>query len=205
MSPFAEPLSGEVIVYQAPDGEVPVDVRLERESVWLSLTQIAELFGRDKSVISRHVRNVFASGELDREAVVAKKATTAADGKTYQVEFFNHDAILSVGSRVNSKLGTQFRMWATRTLREHLLRGFTLNERRLLERGLGDIEQTVAGVTVEPRASRWRRTVLPARLSIGRPRTFRLAEPKPCDWPNRKVTIAACPTSPSTRATPSRV
>ena len=134
---------GEVVVYEAPDGEVRVDVRLERETVWLSLSQMAELFGRDKSVVSRHLRNVFASGELKREAVVAKNATTGADGKTYQVEYFNLDAILSVGYRVNSKRGTQFRIWTTRTLRDHLLRGYTLNERRLAERGIGEVEQAV--------------------------------------------------------------
>ena len=134
---------GEVVVYEAPDGTIRVDVRVEGETVWLSLTQVAELFGRDKSVVSRHLRNVFSSGELEREAVVAKNATTAADGKTYQVEFFNLDAILSVGYRVNSKRGTQFRIWATRTLSEHLLRGYTLNEGRLAKRGLSEIEQAV--------------------------------------------------------------
>ncbi len=94
---------------------------------------MAELFSRDKSVVSRHLRNVFSSGELERGAVAAKTATTASDGKTYQVEYFNPDAILSVGFRVNSKRGTQFRIWATQTLRDHLLRGFTLDERRLRE------------------------------------------------------------------------
>ncbi|NOT31406.1 MAG: hypothetical protein HOP15_13245 [Planctomycetes bacterium] len=144
MSAPTEPFNGEVIVYEAPDGEVRVDVRLERETVWLSLDQIAELFGRDKSVISRHLRNVFSSGELERQAVVAKTATTSADGKTYQVDHYNLDAILSVGYRVSSKRGTQFPIWATRTLREHLLRGYTLNERRLRERGLGEIEEAVS-------------------------------------------------------------
>jgi prophage maintenance system killer protein len=134
---------GEVVVYEDSDGEIRVDVRLERETVWLSLNQMAELFGRDKSVISRHLRNIFASAELDRPAVVAKNATTGPDGKTYQVEFFDLDAILSVGYRVNSKRGTQFRVWATRTLREHLIRGYTLNERRLRERGFAEIEQAV--------------------------------------------------------------
>ena len=124
------PPGGDIVVYETPGGEARVEVRLDRETVWLSLTQMAELFGRDKSVISRHLRNVFASGELARSAVVAKNATTAADGKTYQVEFFNLDAILSVGYRVNSKLGTQFRIWATRTLREHLVRGYTLDRQR---------------------------------------------------------------------------
>jgi hypothetical protein len=140
---ITEGASGEVVLYEAPDGQVRVDVRLERETVWLSLNQMAELFRRDKSVISRHLRNVFTSRELEREAVVAKSATTASDGKTYQVEYFNLDAILSVGYRVNSKRGTQFRIWATRTLRDHLLRGYTLNERRLREKGLGEMEQAV--------------------------------------------------------------
>lgn len=137
-------LGGEIVVYEASDGAVQVAVRLEQDTVWLSLAQIADLFDRDKSVISRHLRNVFTSGELERERVVAFFATTAADQKTYQVEYFNLDAILSVGYRVNSKRGTQFRIWATRTLREHLLVGFTLNERRLAERGLDEMEQAVA-------------------------------------------------------------
>jgi len=136
-------LGGEVALYQTPDGQVRLDVRLERETVWLSLSQMAELFGRDKSVISRHLRNVFETGELNRQAVVAKNATTAADGKTYQVEYFDLDAILSVGYRVNSKRGTQFRIWATRTLRDHLVQGYTLNERRLREKGLAEMEQAM--------------------------------------------------------------
>ncbi len=135
-------IGGEVALFEAPDGQIRLDVRLERETVWLSLNQMADLFGRDKSVISRHLRNIFAAGELDRAAVVAKNATTAADGKTYQVEYFDLDAILSVGYRVNSKRGTQFRIWATRTLRDHLVQGYTLNERRLRERGI-EMEQAV--------------------------------------------------------------
>jgi prophage maintenance system killer protein len=138
----AEP-GGEVALFVAPDGQIRLDVRLERETVWLSLGQMAELFGRDKSVISRHLRNIFETGELDRRAVVAKNATTAADGKTYQVEYFDLDAILSVGYRVNSKRGTQFRTWATRTLRDHLVQGYTLNERRLREKGLAEMEQAM--------------------------------------------------------------
>jgi prophage maintenance system killer protein len=137
---------GEVIVYEAPDGQVRVDVRLERETVWLSLNQLAELFDRDKSVISRHLRKVFESGELERAATVAKNATVQTEGGrgvAREIEFFNLDAILSVGYRVNSKRGTQFRIWATTTLREHLLRGYTLNERRLAERGLSEARQTL--------------------------------------------------------------
>jgi hypothetical protein len=118
-----------IAIYQTPSGAI--DVRLAGDTVWLSLQQVADLFDRDKSVISRHLRNVFNEGELERPSVVAKNATTAADGKTYQVEFFNLDAILSVGYRVNSREGTRFRQWATRLLRQHLTQGYTLNQQRL--------------------------------------------------------------------------
>ncbi len=124
---------GEVALYQAPDGHIVLDVRLEGETLWLSLNQMAELFDRDKSVISRHFRNIFRTRELERDSVVAFLATTAADGKTYQVEYFNLDAIISVGYRVNSKRGTQFRIWATRLLRDHIIEGYTVNQRRLTE------------------------------------------------------------------------
>jgi prophage maintenance system killer protein len=118
----------EIVIFETENGAI--DVRLERETVWLSLQQMADLFGRDKSVVSRHLRNVFNEGELERDSVVAKNATTAADGKTYQVEYYNLDAIISVGYRVNSKRGVQFRQWATKLLREHLTRGYTLNRQR---------------------------------------------------------------------------
>jgi hypothetical protein len=98
------PVGGDILVYEDPDGEVRVDVRLEHETVWLSLTQMAELFGRDKSVISRQLRNVFQSGELERQATVAKIATVRQEGGR-EIEYFNLDAILSVGYRVNSKRG----------------------------------------------------------------------------------------------------
>ena len=117
-----------IAIYQSPTGTV--DVRLDGDTVWLSLQQIADLFGRDKSVISRHLRTVFNEEELERPSVAAKNATPAADGKTYQVEIFNLDAILSVGYRVNSREGTRFRQWATRLLREHLTLGYTVNRQR---------------------------------------------------------------------------
>lgn len=150
----AETPTGEVLVYETPDGGVHVDVRLERETVWLSLTQMAELFERDKSVISRHLRNVFASGELERGATVAKNATVQREASrevTREIEFFNLDAILSVGYRVNSRRGTQFRIWATRTLREHLVRGYTINRQRFednareLEAALALVRKAAAG------------------------------------------------------------
>ena len=123
-------MSHAVQLFTAADGQVQLSVSIDKETVWLSLDQMVQLFERDKSVISRHLRNVFAEGELERKAVVAKNATTAADGKTYQVEFFNLDAILSVGYRVNSREGTRFRQWATRLLREHLTLGYTVNRQR---------------------------------------------------------------------------
>ena len=101
------------------------------ETVWLSLNQMAALFQRDKSVVSRHINNIFDEGELTRSAVVAESATTAADGKTYQVEFYNLDVIISVGYRVKSHRGTQFRIWATQRLREYLVKGFTMDDERL--------------------------------------------------------------------------
>ena len=122
---------GSVTLYQTQDGCSALDVRLNGETVWLNLNQMASLFERDKSVISRHLRNVLETKELNRDSVVAFFATTATDGKTYRVEFFNLDAILAVGYRVNSRRGTEFRIWATQILRDHLVTGYTLNEKRL--------------------------------------------------------------------------
>ncbi|WP_018948941.1 virulence protein RhuM/Fic/DOC family protein [Thioalkalivibrio sp. ALMg11] len=119
-----------IIIYEDADRAVEVRLDIDEETVWLSLGQIADVFGRDKSVISRHLKNVFERHELERDSVVAKKATTAADGKTYRVEYFNLDAIISIGYRVNSSRATRFRQWATRILREHLTRGWTLNRQR---------------------------------------------------------------------------
>jgi len=136
----------QVVIYEG--GEARVEVRVERESVWLSLQQLAELFGRDKSVISRHLKAIFASGELERDSVVAKNATTAADGKTYQVEYYNLDAIISVGYRVKSLQGTRFRQWATRVLREHLTRGFSIDRARF-ERNAAELEAALALLVAE--------------------------------------------------------
>jgi len=134
---------GEVVLYEAPDGEIRLDVRLEQDTVWLTQAQMAELFGRERSVITKHVGSVFRERELEAKSVSANFAHTAEDGKTYQVDHYNLDVVISVGYRVKSKRGTQFRIWATRTLKDHLLRGYTLNEKRLREKGLGEIEQAV--------------------------------------------------------------
>ncbi len=128
--------TGEIILYQRGDAPA-IDVRLKGETVWLSLSQIADLLGRDKSTISRHIANVFAEGELERISVVAEFATTATDGKVYQVEHFNLDIIISVGYRVKSRQGTQFRIWATQRLREYLVKGFTMDDARLKNLGGG--------------------------------------------------------------------
>ena len=129
-----EEKKGHILLYQTPDGESRIEVRLEGETVWLNLEQMAELFQRNKSTISRHIKNVFEEGELDREVVVAKYATTtqhgAIEGKlqTHQVEFYNLDMIISVGYRVHSYRGVQFRMWATKVLKEYIVKGFALND-----------------------------------------------------------------------------
>ncbi|MFC4486329.1 RhuM family protein [Tepidiphilus baoligensis] len=129
--------AAQVIIYDG--AEARVEVRLDRETVWLTQEQMAALFGRERSVITKHVRNVFAEGELAREAVCAKFAHTAADGKTYQVEYYNLDVIISVGYRVKSQQGTRFRQWATGVLREHLTRGFSLDRERF-ERNAAELE-----------------------------------------------------------------
>jgi hypothetical protein len=130
--------TSQIIIYQTEDGQTKVDVRVDKGTVWLSLNQLADLFQRDKSVISKHIKNVFTEGELEAISVVAKNATTAADGKTYQVEFFNLDVIISVGYRVKSHRGTQFRIWATKRLKEYIIKGFTLDDERLKNAGQGN-------------------------------------------------------------------
>ncbi len=135
MSELTRGSEAEFLLYQADDGRTRVEVRFDGETAWLSLGQMAELFQRDKSVISRHIKNVFDEGELARAAVVAESATTAGDGKTYQVEYFNLDVIISVGYRVKSHRGTQFRIWATQRLREYIVKGFSLDDERLKRAG----------------------------------------------------------------------
>lgn len=127
----------QVIIFKSDDGKISVNAQFDAETAWLSLDQMAELFDRDKSTISRHIKNVFAEGELQPDAVVAKSATTATDGKTYQVDYYNLDMIISVGYRVKSLRGTQFRIWATNILKEYLKKGFALNDERLKNLGGG--------------------------------------------------------------------
>lgn len=133
----------QVQIFTSADGRAHLEVALNQDTAWLSLDQMVALFDRDKSVVSRHIRNVFNEGELDQKAVVAKNATTAADGKVYQVTYYNLDVIISVGYRVKSQRGVQFRQWATRVLKDHLVQGYTLNQQRLTERGI-EFEQAVS-------------------------------------------------------------
>ena len=135
---------GEILLYQTPDGESRIEVKLKDETVWLSLDQMSELFQRNKSTISRHIRNVFDEGELDKEEVVAKFATTTRHGamegnvQRHLVDHYNLDMIISVGYRVHSFRGVQFRMWATRVLREYIVKGFAMNDDLLKRAGGGN-------------------------------------------------------------------
>ena len=126
---------GHIVIFKTEDGKISVDARFSQETVWLNLDQMSELFERDKSTISRHIKNVFEEGELERESVVADFATTAADGKNYLVAYYNLDVIISVGYRVKSLRGTQFRIWATKRLHEYMIKGFTMDDERLKHGG----------------------------------------------------------------------
>lgn len=141
----------EILIYQSEDKQTQVEVRFEAETFWLTLVQIASLFDRNKSSISRHFKSIFEQGELNQASVVAKNATTAADGKIYQVEYYNLDAIISVGYRVNSKQGTQFRQWATKRLKDYLVEGYSVNQKRLAERDM-EIHHLKAGISILHRA-----------------------------------------------------
>ncbi len=129
--------NSEITLYQTEDGRTRVQCRFENETVWLTQAQMADLFQRERSVITKHIRNVFEEGELVEEAVCANYARTAADGKTYQTLAYNLDVIISVGYRVKSLRGTQFRIWATQRLREYIVKGFTMDDERLKESGGG--------------------------------------------------------------------
>ena len=127
--------NSEILIYQTKDNETRIETRLKDETVWLNRHQLAELFNRDIKTIGKHINNVFNEGELDKKSVVAKFATTAQDEKTYQVEFYNLDVIISVGYRVKSSQGTQFRQWATKRIHEYIVKGFTMDDDRLKQEG----------------------------------------------------------------------
>ena len=122
--------NSEILIYQNLEGSIKIDVRLEDETVWLTQAQLCELFQKSKATISEHIKNVFEEGELIENSVVRKFRTTASDGKNYDTNFYNLDLIISVGYRVKSPQGTQFRIWATQRLKEYIIKGFALNDDR---------------------------------------------------------------------------
>ncbi|SNT69804.1 virulence protein RhuM/Fic/DOC family protein [Psychrobacter sp. LV10R520-6] len=134
--------NSKIEIYKLADGQSDIRVHIENDSVWLNRQQLSELFDRDVKTLGKHINNVFKEGELDKKAVVAKFATTATDGKTYQVEHYNLDVIISVGYRVKSPRGTQFRIWATQRLREYLVQGYTLNQQRF-DKNSAELQQAL--------------------------------------------------------------
>ncbi len=137
--------NSKIEIYQIDSGKTEITVRLDNDTVWLNLNQLTELFQKDKSVISRHISNIFKEKELERNSVVAKNATTASDGKIYQVDYYNLDVIISVGYRVKSQRGTQFRIWANRILKEYLIKGYSINEKKITQQAeqLKELQKSV--------------------------------------------------------------
>lgn len=139
-------LENKIAIFRNESGDIEVNVVLNDETVWLSLNQLTEVFGRDKSVISRHLRNIFKEGELEHDATVAKFATVQAEGEksvTRQIEYYNLEAIISVGYRVNSKRGVEFRRWANSILKEYLIKGYSINHQKVLDNKLMELKQVV--------------------------------------------------------------
>ncbi|MBU1164613.1 virulence RhuM family protein [Patescibacteria group bacterium] len=124
---------GEILIYKAKNGQTQIEVKLQQETIWLNQAQIASLFNIERSVITKHLRNIFKSKELNENSVCAKIAHTAPDGKNYKTNFYNLDVIISVGYRVNSRSATQFRIWATKILKDYLVKGYSLNQKKLQE------------------------------------------------------------------------
>ncbi len=150
-------MQNEIILYHPNELAEHIEVRIDEETVWLSLNQISQLFCRDKSVISRHLRNIFKDGELVFEATVAKNATVQIEaGREVrrEIEYYNLDAILSVGYRVNSKQGTQFRIWATSVLRDYLLKGYAINQRmNRIENNVENLAEKVNAISLQIQSS----------------------------------------------------
>ncbi len=139
-------LENQVAIFKNESGDIEVSVKLSNETVWLSLNQLAEVFDRDKSVISRHLSNIFKEEELEQESTVANFATVQREGVkavTRQIEYYNLDAIISVGYRVNSKRGVEFRRWASGVLKEYLIKGYSINQKKIMQKELDGLKQTV--------------------------------------------------------------
>ena len=134
---------GEIIIYKAKDGKTSLEVKLEKDTVWLSQKQMSELFDCSTDNIGLHLKNIFKSKELGENQVTEESSATATDGKKYKIKHYNLDAVISVGYRVNSIRGTQFRIWANQVLKDHLIKGYTLNPKRLPEANLKELEEAV--------------------------------------------------------------
>ena len=129
---------GDIIIYQTDDGETQIDVKFEDETIWLTQAQLCELYQTSKANVSEHIKNIFSEGELDEDSVVRKFRTTAADGKSYMMAYYNLDMIISLGYRIKTRIATHFRRWATERLKEYMIKGFALDDKRLKELGGGD-------------------------------------------------------------------
>jgi DNA ligase (NAD+) len=134
----------DVIIYQSRDGKISLEVNLNEDTVWLSQSQLSDLFGKNIRTVSEHIGNIFKENELQENSVVRNSRITAADGKSYNTKHYNLDVIISVGYRVQSKEGTQFRIWATNVLKQHLIKGFTIHEKRMAQQGMGELENALA-------------------------------------------------------------
>ncbi len=133
----------EVVIYKAKDGHIEINVNLSENSVWLTQKQLSDLFDKNVRTVSEHINNIFEESELEENSVVRNFRITAPDGKTYDTKHYNLDVIISVGYRVRSKQGTAFRQWATSVLNQHLVKGYAIHEKRLAERGIKELQQTV--------------------------------------------------------------
>ena len=138
-------MKNEIKIYEIEDKNIELEVSLENETVWLTQKQMSELFDRDRTVITRHINNIFKEEELDKKSVSANFALTANDGKVYNTEHYNLDVIISVGYRVKSKRGTKFRMWANKILKDYLIKGYVINEKKLKEQSqkLIELQKTI--------------------------------------------------------------
>lgn len=133
----------EIIIYKAKDGHIELTVNLSEETVWLTQKQLSDLFDKNIRTISEHINNIFKEGELIKDSVIRNFRITAEDGKSYNTQHYNLDVIISVGYRVHSKRGTEFRQWATSVLKQHIIKGYTLNKKRLAERGVKELKQSL--------------------------------------------------------------
>ncbi len=167
---MSEEPQSELIIYQTAEGDTRLQVRMERETVWLSQNQMAELFQTTKQNVSLHIKNIFSEGELREDSVVKDYLTTAGDGKNYLTRHFNLDVIISVGYRVKSHRGTQFRIWATQRLREYIVKGFALDDERLKQVGGGNYFDELLARIRDIRSSEkifWRKVLDIYATSIG--------------------------------------